>query len=133
VTKPERKDPPVVEIQVHPGTVRWGVRYLFLTRRHILGLGATGGLLAVIVLFGLLVLPGVVAGLFRAREYRSLLTERELQGERVQALSLELESLKTEGEELRSRIARFAGVLDRFDGIRVSPVSRHVFRIDLQE
>jgi len=36
-------------------------------------------------------------------------------------------------EELRSRIARFAGVLDRFDGIRVSPVSRHVFRIDLQE
>lgn len=106
MTEPERKDPPVVEIQVHPGTVRWGVRYLFLTRKHILGLGVTAGLLVVTVLFGLLVLPGVVAGLFRAQEYRSLLTERELQGERVQALSLELESLKTEGEELRSRIDR---------------------------
>jgi len=106
MSKPASKNPSVVEIQVHPGTVRWGVRYLFLTRRHILGLGVTGSLLVVIVLFGLIVFPGVIAGLLRARDYRSLLTERELQGERVQALSLELESLRTEGEELRSRIER---------------------------
>ena len=101
-----RPDSPVVEIQIHPGTVRWGVRYLFLTRRHLRALGVTGTLLGVMVLFGLVVLPSVIAGLLRAREYRSLLTERELQGQRVQALSLELETLRDEGEDLRTRIER---------------------------
>lgn len=97
---------PVVEIQIHPGTVRWGVRYLFLTRRNLRGIVGLGSFLVIVVLFGLLVLPSAIAGLLRAREYRSLLTERELQGERVQALSLELESLRDEGDELRSKIER---------------------------
>ena len=104
--QPGKNDPPIVEVQFHPGTVRWGVRYLFLTRRHLLGLGALGGLSIVVLIFGWLVLPNVVGGLFRARDYQSLLTERELQGERAQALSLELESLRSEAVGLRTRLER---------------------------
>ena len=103
---PRRADAPIVEIQVHPGTVRWGVRYFFLTRKQLFGFGALGGLLGLILIFGLLVFPSVVGGLLRARDYRSLLTERELQGGRVQALSLELESLRGEAEALRLRVER---------------------------
>lgn len=106
MAEPTRKDTPVVEIQIHPGTVRWGVRYFFLTRRHLLGAGVTAILLAVVVLFGVLVLPSAVAGLLRARDYRSLLTERGLQGERAQALSLELEALDSEADDLRAQIER---------------------------
>ena len=101
-----KRDTPVVEIQVHPGTVRWGVRYFFLTRRHLLVAGLLGGLLALEVLFGVFALPGVIGGLVRARDYQSLLTERGLQGGRVQALSLELESLRAETEEVRLQIER---------------------------
>ncbi len=101
-----RRDKPVVEIQIHPGTVRWGVQYLFLTRKHLLALAVIGGLLLVTMLFGIAVFPSTVAGLLRAREYRSLLTERELQGGRAQSLGEELESLQAEAEDLRGRIDR---------------------------
>lgn len=106
MTRARKDKSRAVEIQIHPGTVRWGVRYLFLTRRHLTALGVIGGLLALVVVFGIVVLPSVVAGLFRAREYRSLLTERELQGERVQALGQELESLQAEADKLRTRVDR---------------------------
>lgn len=101
-----RQGEPVVEIQIHPGTVRWGVRYLFLTRKQLAGLGLLVSLLAVTVLFGVLVLPSVVGGLLRAHDYKSLLTERELQGERARALSLELESLSGNADELRLQMDR---------------------------
>lgn len=101
-----RQDGPLFEVQVHPGTVRWGVRYFFLTRQHLWGLGAAATLSLLLIGFGLLVLPSVVGGLLRAREYRSLLTEREMQGRRVQALGVELESLQAEAEDLRLRLER---------------------------
>jgi len=106
MVEPGRQEAPVVEIQVHPGNVRWGVRYLFLTRRKLLWLGVFGGLSILVLLFGLLVFPSAVGGLLRARDYRSLLTERELQGERVRDLSLELESLRGEAEDLRLQMER---------------------------
>ena len=33
-------------------------------------------------------------------------------------------------EEMRSRVARFAHQLGRFEDVRVTPISRHVFRVD---
>ena len=33
-------------------------------------------------------------------------------------------------EEMRSRVVRFARQLGRFEGVRVTPMSRHVFRVD---
>ena len=33
-------------------------------------------------------------------------------------------------EEMRSRVARFARQLGRFEDVRVTPMSRHVFRVD---
>ena len=81
MSKARRDRRPLFEVQIHPGSVRWNVRYLFLTRRHLWALGLAGGSALLLVLFGLLVLPGVIGGLVRAREYQSLLTERELQGQ----------------------------------------------------
>lgn len=96
----------MLEIQVHPGSVRWGVRVFFLSRKHLRLLGAGLVLVFAVVLFGLGVLPWVVGGLLRARDYGTLLTERELQGERAQSLSLEFETLKTESDELRHQMER---------------------------
>lgn len=104
-TKREQ-DTPVLEIQVHPGSVRWGVRVFFLTRKKLRFLSAGLVLVLAVVLFGVGVLPWVVGGLIRARDYSSLLTERELQGQRTQSLSLEFESLKTEAESLRHQMER---------------------------
>lgn len=101
-----RKSEAVLEVQVHPGSVRWGVRVYFLTRRQLAALGAGLALFAAAVLFGLAVLPWVAGGLLRAREYRTLLTEREMQGHRAQSLSREFETLQTESEELRHQLER---------------------------
>lgn len=106
MSEPDRRERSVLEIQIHPGSVRWGVRYFFLTKRQLQGLAAVALLVGVGVLLGLLVLPSVVAGLFRARDYQSLLTERELQGDRAKALSLELESLRTGADDLRVEMER---------------------------
>ena len=88
------REAPVFEIQVHPGSVRWGVRYLFFSRRKLIVWGVLGALFTAFLVFGVLIFPSVVRGLMRAHDYQSLLTERELQGDRVQALGRELESLR---------------------------------------
>ena len=102
----KKQDAPVLEIQIHPGSVRWGVRVFFLTRRKLRLLSAGLMLMVAVVLFGLGVVPWVVGGLIRARDYSSLLTERELQGQRAQSLSLEFEDLMAESEALRHQMER---------------------------
>lgn len=106
MSKTKQQDATVLEIQVHPGSVRWGVRVFFLTRRNLRLLSVGLVLMVAVVLFGLGVLPWVVGGLVRAREYNSLLTERGLQGQRAQALSLEFETLKADSEALRHQMER---------------------------
>ena len=102
----DRRREPVVEIQIHPGSLRWGVRYFFLTRRQLtLGIG----LLVVFcgfILLNFAALPGVIASLFRHREYEVLLNERNLQGERIQAMNAELALLLDQVVPLRERTER---------------------------
>jgi murein DD-endopeptidase MepM/ murein hydrolase activator NlpD len=84
---------PSLEIQIHPGDIRKRVRYFFLSRRHLI-LGSLVGLLYLAgVALAAAVAPGVVDGLMSRREYQGLISERRLQGERLQALVGRMEDL----------------------------------------
>jgi len=101
---PDRE--PVLEIQFHPAGIRRGVGYLFLTRRHSRFLTVLGGALLLLILFGLVVTPSVVANRFRLARYRQLAEERSQQGRRLEQLTSELEELASWGEELHLKTGR---------------------------
>jgi murein DD-endopeptidase MepM/ murein hydrolase activator NlpD len=104
VADPKRE--PLVEIQIHPGSLRWGVRYFFFTRRQVtLGIGLVV-LFCGFILLNFVALPGVIASLFRHREYEVLLNERNLQGERIQTMNAELALLVDQVIPLRERTER---------------------------
>ncbi len=100
------KREPVLEIQFHPAGIRRGVGYLFLTRRHIRRLTVIAGALVLLVIFGLVVTPSVVANRFRLARYRLLAEERSLQGRRLEQLTAELEELEVRSEELHLKTGR---------------------------
>jgi len=102
----EDRAQPVVEIQIHPASLRWSVRYFFLTRRQLHLFWLAAAIVSVFVLVNIVMLPGVIVGLFRQREYQALLNERNLQGERVQAMNVELASLADRVAPLRERTER---------------------------
>ncbi len=93
-----------LEIQIHPGDIRKRVRYFFLTRRHLI----LWSLLALLYLSGLAlaaaVAPGVVGGLLGRREYQGLISERRLQGERLQALVGRMDDLDRHAQALGLRM-----------------------------
>jgi murein DD-endopeptidase MepM/ murein hydrolase activator NlpD len=97
---------PVLEIQIHPSEIRWGVRYFFLDRRQI-----TWGVLAVLavcgaLIFNAIVFPGVARNLMNRREYRLLVSERTRQGKRLQALTAQLSALGERTDDLHLRMNR---------------------------
>ena len=59
MSEPRGDQRSLVEVQIHPGSVRWGVRYLFVTKRHLWGLGLGVGAMLLLVLFGLLIACGL--------------------------------------------------------------------------
>jgi len=106
VTEDRSRKRPALEIQIHPGKVRWGVQYLFLSRRHLQWLAVISVALGLFVLSGLLLLPWAIGAYSRSQEYQSLLGERTQQGERVQVMSQELEDLAASTEDLLLRMER---------------------------
>lgn len=97
---------PALEIQFHPGKVRWSVQYLFLSHRQLWWLAVVSVALALFVLSGLALLPGAIGAYSRSLEYQSLLDERSQLGERAQVLSQDLEGLAAATEELLLRMER---------------------------
>ncbi len=97
---------PHLEIQVHPGDIRRGVWYFFLTRRQmqwwIAGLAA----FALFLVVNLAIAPQVVTRIFSEREYGSLVSERARQGERLQSLIGRLSELREQTDELHLRMNR---------------------------
>lgn len=101
-----RDHAPLFEIQYHPSDIRKGVRYYFLTRRHVSwGLGIVAAYL-LLMAFALAVTPGVLADRVAAWRYRSLVPQRAPLGERLQSLVAELESLETESDDARLEMAK---------------------------
>ena len=93
-----------LEIQIHPSDIRKRVRYFFLARRHLI----FGSLVALLYLSGIAlaaaVAPGVVDGLMGRREYQGLISERRLQGERLQALVGRMDELDRHAQALALRM-----------------------------
>ena len=97
---------PYLEIQVHPEDIRRKVRYFFLTRRHIRWSVAVAALFAGFVLINLVLLPRVLGDLFSRRGYQSLVSERALQGQRLQQLIGRLTDLSTRSNDLDLKMNR---------------------------
>lgn len=106
MTEKPRDPRPALEIQIHPGGMRWGVRYMFLNRRQLQWGAVLAAALALLVLTGLLLLPATIGGVIRSKEYRKLLGERSQRGERVLTLTRELEDLAADTEDLLLRMER---------------------------
>lgn len=101
---PPARPPRRVEIQIHPADIRKGVRYLFLTRRHLVLAAALAGGYLVLAGFGAAVAPPVVTSLLSRSERRALLADRQRQGERAQAMVDRLAALDARGEALRLKV-----------------------------
>jgi murein DD-endopeptidase MepM/ murein hydrolase activator NlpD len=93
-----------LEIQIHPGDIRKRVRYFFLSRRHLLFWSVLALLYLAGIALAAAVAPGVVGGLMGRREYQALISERRLQGERLQALVGRMEDLDRHAQSIGLRM-----------------------------
>jgi murein DD-endopeptidase MepM/ murein hydrolase activator NlpD len=101
-----RRDEPVLEVQVHAPDIRRGVTYLFLGRRHLLGLAAAVLVLGAFVAGGLAVGPSVARSQVSRQQYRELERVRAQQGERLKSLLERMEQLAGSAETLRLRMEK---------------------------
>ena len=94
------------EIQIHPGDIRRGVRYLFLSHRQLAAGMSVVLLFALFLAFSAWALPGVISSHWTQREYQQLLGDREGQGARLRPQVAELELLSDRASELRLTLDR---------------------------
>lgn len=100
-TARERKERALLELQIHPQDIRKKVRYLFLSRRAVVGWSVVAGLYVVLVGFALALTPSVLSDLWHRREYHLLQVDRARQVERLEAHAEQIEALGEESDELR--------------------------------
>jgi murein DD-endopeptidase MepM/ murein hydrolase activator NlpD len=96
--------PRSLEIQIHPSDIRKRVRYFFLSRRHLVLWSAVALLYLAGLALAAAVAPGVVGGLMSRQEYQGLISERRLQGERLQSLVGRMDDLDRHLQALGLRI-----------------------------
>ena len=94
------------EIQIHPGDIRKGVRYLFLTHRQMASAISAVLLYLVFLGFSAWALPGVVSSHWIQREYQRMLEDREDEGAKLRPQVAELEELASRASELRLTLDR---------------------------
>ena len=94
------------ELQVHADDIRRGVRYLFVTRRHVTIVGAVLLLWVGALGWAATALPQVVRDLRSEHEYDAQWLQRRQQGERLKSLLERLQALDTQAEALRTRMAK---------------------------
>ena len=92
---------PFLEIQYHPGDIRKGVRYLFLSRRRVvwslLGLTAWG----LFVMASLWMIPSLVGKWLATWEYAELVERRAVLGDELERWVVDLEAVAERSESLR--------------------------------
>lgn len=100
----QARDAARFEIQIHPSDIQRGVRYLFLSRAQIAGMG-----LGVLTYLGLLVwgvvkAPDVIGGLLSQHEYRAQLETRDQLAQRLAAVDRQIGDLSRFGETLQLKM-----------------------------
>lgn len=96
-----RKSRPFLEIQYHPGDIRKGVRYFFLSRRRVVGTSLGLLLYAAFLGYSLWVIPMAIRAHLDRNTHRELLAEREVLGEILQERVAELEAVAKTSDALR--------------------------------
>ena len=89
-----------VEVQIHPGNIRWRVRYLFLSRIQVTLLCIAALVYILYLVWGIALAPGLVGGWLNDQEYSALATERARQGGLLQAHLQALKKLEEEADGL---------------------------------
>jgi murein DD-endopeptidase MepM/ murein hydrolase activator NlpD len=97
----QRKARALLELQIHPQDIRKKVRYLFLSRRAIVGWSVAAGLFVLLVALAAVLTPGVIGDLWRRREHALLQAERARQVERLESQVARMEALGKESDDLR--------------------------------
>lgn len=100
------KGRPYLEVQIHPADIRRGVWCLFFSRRQLSWMAAAAVALIVFLLAGLALTPKVVQWSVERHQYRSLVAERRNLGKRLKRLTVELASLKSSTDVLRSKVGQ---------------------------
>lgn len=100
------KGKPYLEVQIHPSDIRRGVWYLFFTRGQMRSWVAGGLAFFLFLLFSAAVAPTVLSNWLSRKEYRSLVAEREQQGNRLDSLNTDLSKLHEESERLHLVMTR---------------------------
>lgn len=93
-----------VEIQIHSSDIRKPVRYLFWTRRQMVGLAAVVGLYLTFLVTAACLTPGWFQGWLSRAEHERLLDERKRHGERLAQQVERLAELQAESDALRLRL-----------------------------
>jgi murein DD-endopeptidase MepM/ murein hydrolase activator NlpD len=106
VPKKTSREEPVLEIQVHPSEIRWGVRYFFFSRRALFATVASIVVLVAFVVTNLFIAPKVFRYVANRREYLALVGERVRQGERLHSLTEQLKTIEARTEELHLIMSR---------------------------
>ncbi len=96
-----RPGPTALEVQIHPGDIRWGIRTFFLPRRQVVALAGGALLLTLFVLANLVLAPGIVRDLMLRGRYVAEVGRRS-----------------EEGRALEERAGRLAGLERRAAGLR---------------
>ena len=96
----------VLEVQIHPSEIRWGVRYYFLSRRQLIGAAVAAAAIVLYLIFNAVIGPRVVRKVINRHEYGLLVSERERQGKRLQALIGQLTALGERSDEFDLKMSR---------------------------
>jgi murein DD-endopeptidase MepM/ murein hydrolase activator NlpD len=95
-----------LEVQIHPSDIRKRVRYLFLSRRQLTFVSIAALLYLSGIALAAAVAPGVVDGLTNQDEFRGLIAERRLQGERLRGLIGRVDEIDRHAQELDLRLTK---------------------------
>ncbi len=98
--------PTVLEVQFHPGDIRWPVRTYFLVRRRAAAIAAAAALLAAFVLANLALAPRIVRDLMLRDRYLAAVEERSAAGRELEGHAGRLVLLEGRAAELRRNLAR---------------------------
>lgn len=93
-----------IEIQIHSSDIRKRVRYLFLTRRQVVGIALGLGLYLAFLVTAACLTPGWFRGWLSRAEHDELLDERKRQGERLTIQVERLAELEAQSEALRLQL-----------------------------
>jgi murein DD-endopeptidase MepM/ murein hydrolase activator NlpD len=97
---------PFLEIQYHPGNIRKGVRYLFLSRRQVL-LGVAGVLAyGFFLTAGLWLMPRVISGFLVEQRYEEEQMERREHGQRLAELVERLRELEATTDDVHLEMSK---------------------------